>query len=342
MNQLATPQQERPRNPIAQLRSDIKAALPTFGLKNEREQQRMASVLMVAVEKDPDLVFADRQSLIAATRQCANHGLVPDGNEATLQVYNTKVKVNGVDKWIKKVQYQPMIRGIVNRVLRSGKVVSFWADVVHEGESFKIDTSEGDRRPIHDPDHFNRSGEIVGAYAVAKMSNGSIDCEPMSLTEIEKVKAVAKTKKVWDGWFEEKSKVAVMRRLSKRLPLSSEDMDFILNREEHDLDQTPRDVTPDEPEAPRKTLAQKLKEGSKETEAPEGTGEPLSGEIMEPEGGLDVTKLNLSDAFPGSPEFDQGVRAFEQGHKLTDCPYETEEKAINWCGGYTQAEKAKS
>ncbi len=260
-------------NPIAKLRGDLKAALPTFGLKNDREQERMSSVLMVAVEKNPELIFADRASLIAATRQCANHGLVPDGNEATLQTYNTKVKVNGVDKWIKKVQYQPMVRGIINRVLRSGKVLSFWAELVYEDEPFSIDISHGDRRPMHDPNYFSRKGEIIGVYAVAKMANGSIDCEPMTMSELSKVRGVAKTKNVWDNWFEEKAKVAVMRRISKRLPLSAEDMDMILNREEHDFEAQEKDITP-----PEKTPLQLKAEAAQAAKDAEMA--PIEGEIV--------------------------------------------------------------
>ena len=37
---------------------------------------------------------------------------LPNGKEAALVVYNTKVKRNGTDVWIKAVQYMPMIAGI--------------------------------------------------------------------------------------------------------------------------------------------------------------------------------------------------------------------------------------
>lgn len=331
-------------HPIAQFRKDVKAALPSFGLRNEREQERMSSVLMVAVEKDPALVFADRQSLIAAVRQCANQGLVPDGNEAVLQVYNTKVSVNGKDQWIKKVQYQPMVRGIINRVQRSGMVLAFWAEVVYEGEDFRIDTSEGDRRPVHEiANYFVRGDDskIIGAYSVAKLKNGTIDCEPMPRSEIEKVRKVAKTDKVWSGWFSEKAKVAVMRRHSKRLPLSAEDLDMILNRggDEHDLDKDPRDITPESKE-PYRTLAQRLQEGDKAPEAPETPEDekdaPIEGEVTTH--WTDVVPYD--GAFPGSPEFTAGKKAYADKKPYTDNPYaDEEEKAVDWAGGWKQAEK---
>lgn len=320
MNQMA-PQKS---SPIVQLRKDLKAALPTFGLPDQKSQDRMSSVLMVAVERTPELLFADRQSLIAATRQCANHGLVPDGNEATLQIYNTKVKVDGVDKWIQKVQYQPMVRGIVNRVLRSGKVEAFWAEVVYQGEEFSIDISHGDRRPVHNPDYFAREGDIIGAYAVAKLTNGSIDCEPMPRSEIDKVRNVAKTQKVWDGWFSEKAKVAVIRRMSKRLPLSAEDMDFIINRDEHDFDRSePKDVTPKA--ADTQNLAQKLLGGT-EPEDKDADQETIEGTAAE---------FDPDSVDPFTDEYSAGVQALKDGNGENSNPFEPDSFEFNnWVGGH--------
>lgn len=324
--------EQRTVHPVAQLRKDIEKVLPTLALKDEKEQSRMSSVLMIAVERDPGLLFADRQSLISAVRQCANHGIVPDGNEATLQVYNTKVKVNGQEKWIKKVQYQPMIRGIVNRVQRSGKVLSFWAELVYEGEEFKIDSSNGDRRPSHSPDYFNRSEKIVGAYAVAKLANGTIDCEPMTMKEIQKVKNVAKTKKIWDTWFEEKAKVAVMRRLSKRLPLSAEDMAFIMNEQEHDFEQEePKDVTP--PEQPG-NLAQRIAAQNGEKPA---TDEDVAADDAETIDGEVVTEHEFEEESvdPFTDEYAEGIDAAKNGKDESANPHPPRTfEHNNWIGGH--------
>lgn len=326
MNAPATTHQ---KSPVAQLRSDLKAALPTFGLQDQKAQDRMSSVLMVAVERDNALLFADRQSLIAAVRQCANHGLVPDGNEAMLQVYNTKVKdANGREVWIKKVQYQPMVRGIINRVQKSGKIKTFWAEVVYRNEEFHIDASDGERRPIHTKASEFERGEdkdIIGAYSVAKFRDGTVDCEPMPLSEIQKVRAVAKTQKVWDGWFTEKAKVAVMRRHSKRLPLSAEDLDMILNRQEHDLEQPAiRDVTPED----RPNLAQRLQQQAEE---------PITGEILpddEPETSSEPT-FDEDAADPFSEAYDEGLKASQAGMKEKMNPHEPgTEDWNNWIGGF--------
>lgn len=331
---ITKPQQNSP-HPLAQLRKDVKSVLPTLGIK-DTDQERMQSVLMIAVERDPDLVNADRQSLISALRQCANHGLVPDGNEATLQVYNTKVKIDGRYQWIKKVQYQPMIRGIVNRVLKSGKVKAFWAEVVYNGEDFKIDASDGERRPIHNKaSEFQRGTDkdVVGAYSVAKFKDGTVDCEPMSLEEINKVRKVAKTQKVWDGWFSEKAKVAVMRRHSKRLPLSAEDLDMILNRQETDFDQPIRDVTPSQEEYV--PLSKRLAKAQTEAEQDE-TPDPIEGEVMD---GHWTDDIDTSDATPMDELFDEGAKAFKAGTPRTDCPHSDPVMAGQWLGGWDQTKQ---
>lgn len=331
MNEVAT--QDRPLHPMVAFKRDMEAMVAReLDMLDDKAKSRMKSAAIVAVTKDPDLLLADRQSFMGAIRMCAQHGVTPDGNEATLQVYNTKAKgADGREVWVKKVTYLPMIRGIVNRVQRSGKIKLFYAEVVYSDETFRIDATQGDRRPVHDYDPMRRGADkdIIGAYSVAVYQDGTTDCEPMPREQIEKVKASAKTKNAWDGWYSEKAKVAVMKRHAKRLPLSAEDMDFILNRDETDFDQAPpRDVTP-QPEAPRKNLAQRLAEP-----------EVVTGEIMPPEPHW-TEGVAWDGAFPGSDEFQQGADAFAAGKPVTDCPYDGDmDKAIDWLGGWHGAQRA--
>jgi phage RecT family recombinase len=327
MNETASP----PPHPMVVFKRDMDAmVLRELGMLTDKDKERMKSAAIVAVTKDPDLLLADRQSFMGAIRMCAQHGVTPDGNEATLQVYNTKVKKpNGQEEWVKKVTYLPMIRGIVNRIMRSGKIKLFYAEVVYENETFRIDQTHGDRRPTHDFDPMRRGADkdIVGAYSVAVYDDGTTDCEPMPRAEIEKVKASAKTKNVWDGWYSEKAKVAVMKRHSKRLPLSAEDMDFILNRDETDFDQSPRDVTPEE-KLVRPNLAQRL------------AAPPQEAEIVLPHW---TDSVAWDEAFPGSTAWDEGVTAFRAEKVVQDCPYEADEtKATDWIGGWHGAKEAAS
>lgn len=330
MNEVTAPQ-ERPAHPIVQFKRDVEAmVMRELDMLDEKAKSRMKNAAVVAVTKDPELLLADRQSFMMAIRMCASHGVIPDGNEAVLQVYNTKVK----DQWVKKVTYLPMVRGIINRVLRSGKLKLFYAEVVCEGESFRLDLTHGDRRPVHEYDPMSRSDNVIGAYSVATYDDGTVDTEPMPRAELDKVRAVAKTKNVWDSWFTEKAKVAVMKRHSKRLPLSAEDMDFILNRDETDFDQ-PKDVTPADA-GPRQNLAQRLAAPIEpEVEAEVATG---AEDAVEPHW---TASVNMDGAFPGTAAWDAGVIAQQEGKAETDCPYDNDAQlAADWLGGFRGAQEA--
>jgi recombination protein RecT len=349
MNDLPT-QDQKPTHPMVQFKRDMEAVVAReLDMLDDKAKSRMKSAAIVAVTKDPELLLADRQSFMGAIRMCAQHGVTPDGNEATLQVYNSKAKgPNGQEIWVKKVTYLPMIRGIVNRVMRSGKIRLFRAEVVYEGESFTIDQTNGFARPIHDFDPMRRGEDkdIIGAYSVAIYDDTTIDCEAMPRKEIEKVRASAKTKNVWDGWFSEKAKVAVMKRHSKRLPLSAEDMDFILNRDETDFDQSPRDVTPEErPKGPN--LAQRLAAQPAEV----SHWKQVDGEIL-PDGeptppiSTDMTPAHWTAAepegfFPGSDAFKQGANAAKDGILAEECPFDQgTEQANDWLAGHYQCRRA--
>jgi recombination protein RecT len=346
--------QQKPAHPMVQFKRDLEAVvMRDLELLDDKSKQRMKNAAMVAVSKDGDLVLADRQSFFSALRQCANHGVIPDGIEAVLQVYNTKVKLpNGKEEWIKKVTYLPMVRGIINRVQKSGKIRLFYAETVYDGETFKIDTTQGDRRPLHEYDPMRRGDEksIIGAYSVALYADGTTDCEPMPRDQIEKVRNVAKTKNVWDGWFAEKAKVAVMKRHAKRLPLSSEDLEFILNRDETDFEQPVRDITPDQ-DAPKRNLAQRLAEGSPQeaAEAPEAiTGEIMPDEadtpVSAPESGAagHWTDNPSGNGFPGSQEWEQGVAAYQGKVPVSRCPYKQgTQEAADWVDAWHGARAAE-
>lgn len=347
MNDL-TETDSRPLHPMVQFKRDMEAVVAReLDMLDDKAKARMKSAAIVAVTKDPELLMADRQSFMGAIRMCAQHGVTPDGNEATLQVYNSKTKIKGKEAWIKKVTYLPMIRGIINRVTRSGKIKLFYAEVVYEKETFKIDQTKGDRRPDHDFDPMRRGADkdIIGSYSVAVYDDGTTDCEPMPRNEIEKVKASAKTKNVWDGWYSEKAKVAVMKRHSKRLPLSAEDMDFIQNREETDFDQSPRDVTPRDMDRPN--LAQRLSQPPQEPKE-------VSGEVIMPgpedEAQTDAPVTHWANGYddfdggaPGSKAWDEGVAAFRAGEPRSSIPYdEGTSDAADWLSAWFGARSAAS
>lgn len=289
--------------------------------------ENFRNALVVAITDSPGILNCNRESIFKAVRTLAGAGLVPDGREAAIVPFKGEA------------QAMPMVAGLIKVARNSGQIKSLWSEVVYEGEEFKIWVENGERKFSHDYDAMNRSGKITGAYAVAKLSDGTIDLEPMGFDEIEKRRKASANQRnpqptgIWEKWYGEMARKTVIRALCKRLPMSSDDMNRILQEQEPML----RDVTPeDEPKKPN--LAQRLQQAEPEPDAPE---QPLDGEILPPEDEAAhwTASVSLDQAFPGDPEWNEGMTARSEGKPITDCPYEGDlEKAASWIGGWQERE----
>lgn len=326
MNEVAT----QKRHPITEFKDQLdkihqvgELALPdTVPFKNFK------NAAVVALTDNPDLLRCDRASVFKALRTLAAMGLVPDGKEAAVVAYAGKA------------QALPMVWGLVKIARNSGKISTFWADVVYDGETLEVWVEDGERKWNHVRedgsriDAMSRGGEIRGAYAVAKLIDGTVEFQPMSRQEIEKRRRASASQKndkpagVWQNWYDEQAKKTVIRNLAKRLPMSADDIERLM-REDETNEPRFKDVTPEEP-APRKNLAQRLAEQEilPPEDAPQDDDVPtLNGEV-----------LDLSQAFPGSDDYDAGVKAYQAGEAWQTCPHSDDRaKATDWIGGYMAA-----
>jgi phage RecT family recombinase len=228
----------RSENPNAMFRSQFERMTSEIGaaLPPHIPVERFMRVVLTAVNGNPDLIDADRRSLFEASMKAAQDGLLPDGRDGALVVYNTKVKVqkNGreVEEWIKKVQWMPMISGILKKVRNSGDLLSIAAHVAFEHDEFTY--SLGDEEKIeHKPAIGKDRGKPLLVYAVAKTKDGGIYRDVMTVEDVEKVRNVSRAKNSgpWTTWWDEMAKKTVLRRLSKRLPMSS-DLDDLIRRDD--------------------------------------------------------------------------------------------------------------
>ena len=197
-------------------------------------QERFARVIMTAVQRNPDLLKADRQSLWNSAMQAAADGLLPDGREGALVVYNTKDGKDdrGRDVWIKKVQWLPMIAGIRKKVRNSGAITDWTAQVVHANDEFEYELGDDPfikHKPLLDGDR----GPVIAAYSVATLKGGEKSREVMTRTELDKVKGASKSPDSgpWKTWFEEMCRKSVAKRHAKVLPMST-DLDDLLRRDD--------------------------------------------------------------------------------------------------------------
>lgn len=189
-------------------------------------------VIMTACIQNPDLITADRQSLLLSAVKAATDGLLPDGREGAFVIFNRNVGTKQAPKWIQLVQWMPMYFGILKKVRQSKEIASVCAHIAYEADQTKgvFRVVLGDEEKIeHEPYMGKDRGEIIAAYAIAKLADGSTVREVMTFEEIEKVRRTSKSGDkegspagVWKEWYGEMARKTVFRRLSKWLPQSKE------------------------------------------------------------------------------------------------------------------------
>jgi recombination protein RecT len=219
--------------------------------------ERFNRVVSTAVQQSPELLDADRKSLFLACQQAAQDGLLPDGKEGALVIFNNKIKGQDgeKDQWKKTVRWMPMVRGILTKLRQSGQVKMPHVDVVYEKDSFRQWADDDGPHIVHEPVSFGDRGQPLGAYAIAKLNTGEAVVEVMAKADILAVKNVSKAKDFgpWSGPFEfEMWKKTVLRRLSKRLPMSNEERQA-MERDDDMYDLTPQPLPA--PSTPRPTKA---------------------------------------------------------------------------------------
>ena len=221
---MATLPAERRENPVQVIRQNLTAMAPEFkaALPTHVSVEKFTRVAMTAIQNTPALVNADRRSLFGACVRLAQDGLLPDGREAALVMFGDKA------------QAMPMIAGILKKIRQSGEVAKVSAQVVYENDHFVVKYGF-DEDVEHTPPSLDKPrGKPIGAYATAVLKDGSQMLEVMSLEQIEKVRNVsrAKGRGPWQDWWDEMARKTVMRRLAKRLPMSTDIEEQIFERDE--------------------------------------------------------------------------------------------------------------
>ncbi len=219
---------------FAERRAEFQAILPsncTF--------EKFARIVKTAAIQNHEILNADRKSLFMSCHKAAQDGLLPDGREAALVVYNIKQKDN---TYKKMVQYMPMLAGVLKKVRNSGELTTIYAQVVYEADEF--DYILGDSETIiHRPFIEGDRGKAIAVYAIAHTKDGGIYREVMNFAEIERIRSFSKNKDglTWTEHWSEMAKKTAIRRLAKRLPMST-DLEQIIQRDDETLELKPKIV----------------------------------------------------------------------------------------------------
>lgn len=115
-------------------------------------------------------------------------------------------------------------KGLINLILRSGKVAKISCEVVYEGDDFEYELGL-EPKLAHIPNHnaSRKSTDIKWIYAVAKLSDGELVFKVMSRDEIMAIANISNVtnnlyfndKKDPQNWMAKKT---VLKQLSKLLP----------------------------------------------------------------------------------------------------------------------------
>lgn len=285
------------------------------------DPDRFMRMVKNALIKDPQIAEASKQSVFLEIMKAAADGVVLDGREATLTRFKVRKQIDGKWTYVTEVAYIPMVAGIMKRVRNSGEISAWTVGLVYQKE-YEAGRFSYVAAPVaelrHEPIIVGDRGPVVAAYSAVRLRDGSFHYEVMTLDQLNNIKNRTKSKKEKDGetvitgpWAtdeEEMFKKTVIRRHSKRLPVSSELLDVTQRVDAlYDFDQDAYVVDPSTASEPapvaakrKASAAARLKEAAKaaarqeaediEPEEPEeddvhdpDTGEVLEGEVIEPD-----------------------------------------------------------
>lgn len=170
------------------------------------------------------LMAADRPSLFTAVSQCAASGLEPDGKQAALVIYKTKVKAaDGTETYIQKVQFMPMVGGF--RKIAAEHGWSIEDEVVREHDEFEHEGGLAPKLRHVKPRPGVDRGALEGAYAICRHRGHDPIIAVLDREDVMRLKKASKTSAYgpWKDWEPEMWRKSAARKAFKQLPLGEKE-----------------------------------------------------------------------------------------------------------------------
>ena len=264
------------------IRADLERMTPEFSkaLPSHMPPDRFKRTAMTAIQSNPQIARCDARSVIGAVMRAAQDGLMPDGREGAIVPFKDQA------------QWMPMAYGIIKKLRQSGEVASIVTRCVYANDAFKV--RYGDEEGIdHTPELEHAPGDFRAVYAIVRLSDGTIEREVMTKSQVDQVRASSRASGSgpWTNWYDEMARKTVLRRISKRLPMSS-DLEQWLKKEDAE------DVASERAEARKMTRLEALEEAI----APAGHDED----------GVVIDADAVEDAIALSSDPDQWTEAVER------------------------------
>jgi recombination protein RecT len=222
---------------IEQMKPEIARALPAH-----MDADRLARIALTVFRQTPGLQKCTPDSFLGALMTTSQLGLEPGPlGHAYFVPFGDKVTFI--------IGY----KGLIDLAYRSGRLISISCHTIHANEKYSVrygldDTIE------HEPIITGDRGDPVAYYAVAKLKDGGVVFDVMSRDEVDAIRKRSRSGNSgpWVTDYEQMAWKTVLRRLSKRLPLSVEFAQAINNDGQVRTDVTPAalDEATYEPERP--------------------------------------------------------------------------------------------
>lgn len=165
-------------------------------------------------DKGKRLRECTQQSIYLGLLACAVTGLEPGAlrGEAYLVPYK--------NKGVMEASFMPGWRGLVKQARRSRDIAAIGANVVFERDTFDLDLGTANTL-VHKPALKDR-GDIIGAYAIARLTGGGSEIEWMDRDDLNAVRRAGSDGPAWQDWEDQMYRKSPIRRLCKRLPLGAD------------------------------------------------------------------------------------------------------------------------
>lgn len=204
-----------------QMKRQFELALPSVCTP-----ERFVRVALTTINKNPSIARCTQESLLGCLMDCASLGIEPDGRRAHIIPYGDKATLI--------IDY----KGLIELARRSGEVSNWRAELVCDNDEFTYRNG----KVTHEVNFREPRGNVYAVYSECVFKDGTIDYEVMTLEEVEAIRKRSKSGNAgpWKTDFNEMAKKSVIRRHSKRLPLSAEFRDAV----EKDQDVLIEDMKP--------------------------------------------------------------------------------------------------
>lgn len=180
---------------------------------DEQRTLKFMSSAMAAINKVPELLNCERDSLFQALSTAAELGLDPSGVSGECYIIPYKGKA----------QFHLGYQGMISLLYRSG-LETISTDIVYENDHFVYEAGLNPKLEHH-PNVFGDRGKVLGVYAIVTVASGQRMFKVMSEAEILKYKEFSQSKNSQYSPWQEKNdpdktmyRKTVIKQLYKLLP----------------------------------------------------------------------------------------------------------------------------